>query len=62
MEDKIKEETAESKNDDIFVRRKYTFLVQNNLGPAVINTLRIHFKISIAKGDEEIVIVQKKEE
>ena len=49
-----------NENDDIFIRRKYTFLVQNSLGPAVVRILREHFNVSIANGDEEIVIVQKK--
>jgi len=47
-------------NNDIFIRRQYTFLVQNSLGPVVMRTLRANFKVSIAKGDEDVVIVEEK--
>jgi len=47
-------------NNDIFIRRQYTFLVQNNLGPAVIKILKANFKVSIAKGDEDVIIVEEK--
>jgi len=49
-----------NENDDIFIRRRYTFLIQNNLGSAVIKALRGNFKVSVAQGDEEIIIVEEK--
>jgi len=49
-----------NENDDIFIRRRYTFLTQNNLGPAVIRILHENFKVSVAKGNEEIIIIEEK--
>jgi len=55
-----KEEQIKDENNDIFIRRRYTFLVQNNLGSAVLKTLQENFKVSVARGDEEIIIVEEK--